>query len=268
MEKGENVVGPSSAGDAVLSQRLTEPTAQLLQTHPDAFDQTHDHPHVRQHGGLHHARFIQNDSFQVQLGVRWSLSGVDGVGGRRNRLAWLRIDIASARPGGKARSPELCFFPLRRPVVRRTPLVRTPPPMVRPATERATQVDTTCVSRMRQKPNSAVNAGHRAVTQPRMGLQDRVQTALVVLDKRLNPIVLMPVRAKREKLLDPDDKKARLSVKIAIALHTPSSYLSDAKASRGRTRIFFDYTQRATTESLPIRRNPQAVLIAQSTRTG
>ena len=79
---------------------------------------------------------------------------------------------------------------------------------------------------------------------------------MVVLKKRLGAIILVPIRAKREKLLDPDDKKARLSVKIWIALHTPSSYLFDAKASRGRTRIFFANASRAVTEPLPAIRNP------------
>jgi hypothetical protein len=91
-----------------------------------------------------------------------------------------------------------------------------------------------------------------------------------VLNKRLGAIILVPVRAKREKLLDSDDKKARLSVKIAIALHTPSSYFFDAKASRGRTRIFFANSQRDLTEPLPTIRNPhfaQAAHRATPTQT-
>jgi hypothetical protein len=55
-------------------------------------------------------------------------------------------------------------------------------------------------------------------------------------DKRPDAIVLMPIRAKREELLDGDDKKARLSV-IILMLHTPSSYHLGANASRGRARF-------------------------------
>ena len=71
-----------------------------------------------------------------------------------------------------------------------------------------------------------------------MGLQDRVQRGLILPDKRPGAIVLMPIRAKREKPLDGYGKKAKLSVIMSIALHTPSSYLFDANASRGRARFF------------------------------
>jgi hypothetical protein len=94
-----------------------------------------------------------------------------------------------------------------------------------------------------------------------------------VLKKRLDAIILVPIGPKREKLLDSDDKKARLSVKIAIALHTPSSYLPDAKASRGRTRFFIalrarmptsDRLNRYSTPPLPSR--PKAHLTNATTR--
>jgi len=83
-------------------------------------------------------------------------------------------------------------------------------------------------------------------------------------------MILVPIRPKREKLLDADDKKARFSVKIWIVLHTPSSYLLDAKASRGRTRIFFAHVQRDLTEPLPMIRIPhfaQLAYRATSTQT-
>ena len=47
-----------------------------------------------------------------------------------------------------------------------------------------------------------------------MGLYDRVQRELILLDERAGTILLMPIRSKREKPLDGYDKKARLSVMI------------------------------------------------------
>lgn len=91
---------------------------------------------------------------------------------------------------------------------------------------------------MRQKPNPALNAAHRALAQFRMRLQDGVQSRLILPNKRNSAIIPMPIRAKREKLLDPDDKKTKLSVRIWNLLGTPSSYLIDAKPSRGRARFF------------------------------
>ena len=74
--------------------------------------------------------------------------------------------------------------------------------------------------------------------QPRMGPQYRVQRGLILPDKRPGAIVFMPIRPKRENFLDGDDKKARLSVITRSLFFTPSSYLLDAKAPRGRARFF------------------------------
>ena len=110
--------------------------------------------------------------------------------------------------------------------------------MVLPAAEGTTQVPPTCVAGMREKANPAVRAVSDAAPKLGMGLQDRVQRGLILPDKRPGAIVLMPIRAKREKLLDGYGKKARLSAIILIVLYTPSSYLFDANASRGRARFF------------------------------
>jgi hypothetical protein len=93
---------------------------------------------------------------------------------------------------------------------------------------------------MREKANAALLAGNEATLQPQlgMGLHDRVQRSLILTDKRLSAVVLAPVVAKRENFLDRYDKKARLSVIMLSVLCTPSSYLLDAKASRGRARSF------------------------------
>lgn len=142
----------------------------------------------------------------------------------------------------------LLRFPRGSAVVGRTPLVGTLPGMLLPATERTTQVRAMCVAGMRQKANAAVCAANNATPQFGMGLEDRIQSGLILTDKRLGAIVLVPVIAKRENFPDGDDKKARFSLIMLSVLHTPSSYLLDAKASRGRARFFY---ARKRTPSLP-----------------
>jgi hypothetical protein len=134
--------------------------------------------------------------------------------------------------------PLLLGFADRRLVVGRTPLTGTLPAMVRPAPEGTTQVPPTRVAGMCEKANPAVRAVGDAAQNLRMGLQHRVQRGLILPDNRPGAIILMPIRAKREQLLDGDGKKARLSAILSIVIHTPSSYLFDANASRGRARFF------------------------------
>lgn len=132
----------------------------------------------------------------------------------------------------------LLLFPCCRAVVRRTAPPGMLSAMVLTTAERATQVPATGASRMHQKTNPALNAARRAIPQRRMRLQDRVQRGLVLLNKRAGAVIPVPIRTKREKLLDGDGKKARLSVTMRIDFCTPSSYLVGAKASRGGTRFF------------------------------
>ena len=94
---------------------------------------------------------------------------------------------------------------------------------------------------MREKANPAVRAGNDAPAKLGMELQDRVQHGLILPDKRPGAIVPMPIRTKREKPLDGYGKKARPSVILLIVVDTPSSYLFDANASRGRARFFVRY---------------------------
>jgi hypothetical protein len=128
--------------------------------------------------------------------------------------------------------------------------------MMLPAAERAAQVPPTGVAGVRKEANSALRAGSNAPEKLRMALQDRVQRCLILPDKRPGAIVLMPICANREKPLDGYGKKARLSTIISTVLYTPSSYLFDANASRGRARFFVRYgrgssrTVRANSPSL------------------
>ena len=142
--------------------------------------------------------------------------------------------------------PLLLRLPDRRPIIRGAPLAGTLPAMVLPAAKRTPQVPPTRITGMREKANSAVRAGNDAPTKLEMGLQDRVQRGLILPDKRPGAIVPVPIRTKREKPLDGYGKKARPSAILFIALYTPSSYLFDANASRGRARFFVRYGRGST----------------------
>jgi hypothetical protein len=132
------------------------------------------------------------------------------------------------------------------------------PAVVVPTAERTTQVQAINVPGMREKANAALNAGNDATPQLRMGLQDRVQSGLILTDKRTGAIVLVPVIAKRENFLDCYDKKARFSLIMLSVLHTPSSYLLDAKASRGRARLFYACIETPRQHSGTIAATPSA----------
>jgi hypothetical protein len=134
--------------------------------------------------------------------------------------------------------PLLLGFARRRLVVGGAPPAGLLPAMVLAATEGTTQVLPTCVAGMREKANPAVRAVGDAAPKLGVGLQHRIQRGLIVPDKRLGAIELMPIRAKGEDLLDGDGKKASVSAILSMVLNTPSSYLFDANASRGRTRFF------------------------------
>ena len=91
---------------------------------------------------------------------------------------------------------------------------------------------------MGKKPDAAMAAANGAVPKVRMVLQYRVQSDLILTNKRVGAIVLVPILRKGENLLEAYDEKPRFSVMMR-SLDTPSSYLLDAKASRGRTRFFY-----------------------------
>jgi len=240
VQKIPKVIDPAASADAVLSHSLPEQAEDFTATEFDAFDQAHDHPHVRQHRRVGQTRRVQHHPVQSQLDRhRQWLAG--GPAGRR----FLPIEIGRRLRGRRNLAdlaagiePLLLRSPGCRLVVRRAPLAGTLPAMVLPAAERTSQVPPTCVAGMGEKANPAVPAVSDAAAKLGMRLQDRVQRALILPDKRPGAIVLMPIGAKREKLLDGDGKKARLSVIISMVVDTPSSYLFDANASRGRARFF------------------------------
>jgi hypothetical protein len=223
----------------VLSHCLPKQTEDLIATEFDPFDQAHHHPHVWQHRRTGQTRLVQHHPCQSQFGHQRQLVARGIV--RHHplrieiRLRWAVGRTAAAVAAGI--ETFLLRFPGSRLIVRGTPLAGTLPAMVLPTAERTTQGPPTCVPGMSEKPNPAVSAASHANLKLGMGLQNRVQRGLILPDKRPGAIVLMPIRAKREKLLDGDDKKARLSVIMWSVLCTPSSYLLDANTSRGRARF-------------------------------
>jgi hypothetical protein len=76
---------------------------------------------------------------------------------------------------------------------------------------------------MREKANPAIHALRYATLQIRMRLQDRIQLDLILPDKRLGAIGLVPIPLKRENFLDGDNKKTRLSVITWIVFCTASA---------------------------------------------
>jgi hypothetical protein len=79
--------------------------------------------------------------------------------------------------------------------------------MVFAAPERAPQIPAACTPWVGQKPNPTVNAVANAPLKIGMGLQNGVQSKLILPNKRLGAIGLMPILAKRENFLDCDQKK-------------------------------------------------------------
>jgi len=270
VQKTESVIGPSPIGDAVLSHRLPKQTDHFTASEFDAFDQAHDHPHVRQHRRTGQTRLAEHHPFQSQFDLpRRFVAG--WLAGRRD----LRIEIRPRGTVGRAWpalaaaiETFLLAFPGGRLIVGGAPSAGTPPTMVLPAAEGTTQIPATCVPGMREKPNPAVSAVCGTTPKLGMGLQDRVQRGLILPDKRPGAVLLVPIRAKREKSLDGYGKKARFSVMMRIDLCTPSSYPIDANASRGRARFFVRYgkePQHPPTQTLRPLSLTQAVPLAGST---
>jgi len=237
--KTQNVKSALARGDAVLSHCFPEPADQFLAREPKTFDQADDHPQIRQHRrGLQTPR-LQQHPFPTlhqlpQFLPRWLAARDRG----RVRLWLLGAPRRTAADGAVGIETFLLLSPDGGLVVRGTTLPGSLAAVVLPAAEGTTQVQTAGVPGMREKPDPAVTAVNLARLEFRMRLEDGVQRELIFADHRLGAIVLMPILAKREGLLDGDDKKAKRAVILSIVFDTPSSYLSEAHASRGRTRFF------------------------------
>ncbi len=108
-----------------------------------------------------------------------------------------------------------------------------------PAAKGAAKITAARAARMSEEANPAVATAHGAVLPIRTIAQDSIQRELILTNKRKDPVVLMPILAKREKFRDGYNKTARFSVKMLNGFSMSSSYSLDAKASRGRARIFY-----------------------------
>ena len=80
-------------------------------------------------------------------------------------------------------------------------------------------------------------ARNGAALEVMMVSQSRVQSDLILTNKQVSAVVSVPILRKDKNLLEGYDEKARFSVMMRNVF-TPSSYLLDVKASRGKTRIF------------------------------
>jgi hypothetical protein len=255
----QNVDAALVRGDAVLSPRFPEPAGEFLARQPITFDHADDHPHIRQHprrlqpARRQHHPFLTQSQRLRQFFLGWRAARSRG----RVRL-WL---LGAHRRTAAVWAVAIELFLLPPPndglVIRATPLPGSLSTMVLPAAERTTQVHAAGVPRVREKPDSAGTAVNRARLEFRTGLENRIQRELIFLEQQLRTRVLMPILAKREELLDGDDKKAKRAVILSIVFCTPSSYLSEAQASRGRARFFVRCGPRSantagTTASSPI----------------
>jgi hypothetical protein len=111
--------------------------------------------------------------------------------------------------------------------------------MVLAAAEGTAEIKPVRIAGMRKEANPAVAAPRCAALQSRMPPQEDIQRELILTNKRKSAVVLMPILAKRKDFRDGYQKIAKFSVKMLICFCISSSYLLDAKASRGRARIFY-----------------------------
>ena len=237
MQKTPNVVRPSPVGDAVLSQSAPQQAGDLPAIEFDPFDQAQHHPHVRQHGRARQTPLVQHYLFQPQFGLL--RQRIDRPGRRGSWRRWRRTRDGRGDVFPAVIEALLLLLARGRLIVGHTSLARTLPTMVVSAAKGTTQVPTTGVPGMSQKLNPAATAGHDATLPFGMGLKERGQRDLILLNNRLGAIVLGPIRPKQEDLLERDDKKAKVSATIETVLCTPSSYLTEAQASTSRARFFY-----------------------------
>jgi len=225
----------------MLSHSLAKQADDLIAAEFDTFDQAYYHPHVRQHWRVLKTRLVQHHpvhsqfDFPLQCVCRWFAGQCLLRIEIRRRLAIGETYTALAA----AIETFLIAFSVCRLIVRGTTLAGTLQVMMVAAAEWTTQVPPICVPGMSEKPNPTAQAGNGATLKLGVGLQNRVQGGLILQDKRLGAIVLMPIRPNREKLLDAYGKKAKLSVIILTFFTTSSSYHLGAKATRGRARFFY-----------------------------
>jgi len=159
---------------------------------------------------------------------------------------WRRGEVARGSVGGLASfTVETFLFPSSgsRSIVFPAPFIGTLATMMSPAAKGAAEILAARVAGMREEAYAAVAAAHGTGLQIRTIAQDGIKREMILTNKRNDPVVLMPIFAKRETFRDGYYKTARFSVKTRISFCMTSSYSFDAKASRGRARFFMPPSQ-------------------------
>ena len=108
-------------------------------------------------------------------------------------------------------------------IVLSAPLIGPLAMMVPPAAKWTAEIAAARVAGMSKEAYPAVATPHRAVLQIRTIPQDGIQRELILTDKRISTLVLMPILRKSENLFESYEIKARLSVMIRILLCMTSS---------------------------------------------
>lgn len=129
-------------------------------------------------------------------------------------------------------------------IVPLAPLIGLLATVVLAAAERTAEITSIRVAWMGQKANAAMAAMDRTACQIRMIAQDGIQGQLILTNKRVDTVVLVPIGKKLKEFRDRYRKYARFSVKILSVVFTSSSYPLDANASRGRARIFHAFNRK------------------------
>ena len=108
-------------------------------------------------------------------------------------------------------------------IVLSAPLIGPLAMMVPPAAKWTAEIAAARVAGMSEEAYAAVATPHRAVPQIRTIPQDGIQRELILTDKRISTLVLVPILRKSENPFESYEIKARLSVMIRILLCMTSS---------------------------------------------
>lgn len=227
VEKAKNIFTPRQLVEAALSHTLSQHLEQLRAADRTAFEHGCDHGQIGQHGRVHQGDFVQHPTVQHQLHVRTGgLLASDLRGWRRRilcgarclltRRGWFRRGAALVR-GGRACHHGHCRGPVFGAAVRRAPLpvetLLVPAPavclivlfaplvgllatMVLTATELAAEISAIRIPRMGQKANSTMAAVDRTACQMGMIAQNGIERQLILTNKRVGAVGLMPIRTK------------------------------------------------------------------------
>lgn len=225
VEKAKNIFTPCQPVEAALSHTLSQHLEQLRAADRTAFEHGCDHGQIGQHGRVHQGDFVQHPTVHHQLHVRTGgLLASDLRGWRRRilcgprclltRRGWFQRGDALVR-GDRAchhcRSPVFGAAVRRAPLPVKTLLVLAPAvclivlfaplvgllaTMVFTATKLAAEISAIRIPRMGQKANSTMAAVDRAACQTGMIAQNGIERQLILTNKRVGAVGLMPIRTK------------------------------------------------------------------------